>query len=490
MLMSLTDVYALLQIFLGLGLLCLMLMSGNLLFLAIARHVAPTRVYPTRSLSEAALPAVLVQLPLYNEGDLAQRLLEATAQLDWPRDRLYIQILDDSTDGSLIHSQQAVAWAKAQGLQVELLHRTKRHAYKAGALAEGLKRLPQVPYVAMFDADFMPPRDFLRRTVALLEADHALAFVQGRWVHANRPHNLLTRVQAMLLDGHFRVEQETRARLGLPLAFNGTCGMWRCSAIDSAGGWQGDTLSEDLDLSMRVHLAGWRAAYLHDLGVPGELPVSAQAWRTQQARWTKGFAQCTLKLAPTIWRSTWPGWHKLAVSLQMGQSLFFPLGLVCLLLSLPLLAAEAVLHPLLMMLGTVATLLGFAGTMGFLITGQRWRNDPSEPKEYQPVAMVALSLIFTSGLVLSNARAVLEALIGRPSEFVRTPKGQMQGARPRSGYPWKGVPELAVAVALISFILLEQAWSGLFMSIMISGLASVGTMQLLEARLNAAKPPR
>lgn len=465
------------QALLAVGLLGLLLMSGNLLLLALARWRAPPRPILAPALEDARLPSVLVQLPVYNEGELVGRLLAAVAALDWPRDRLHVQVLDDSTDGSLELSRQAVAAARRSGLSVTLHARPVRTGYKAGALAEGLLADADAPYVAILDADFVPPPDFLRRLVPVLEADSGLAFAQARWAHSNRRQGLLTRVQAVLLDGHFRIEQEARWRLGLPLAFNGTCGLWRRAAIEAAGGWQGDTLSEDLDLSLRAQLAGWRAAYLAEVAVPGELPASAAAWRTQQYRWTKGFAQCALKLLPRVWRARWPLWHKAAATLQVGQSLFFPLGLACLLLSLPLMTVDGPFRPALVALGLAATLFGLLGTIGFLIAGQRLDVTAPEERPAWPVAL--LSLVLTSGLALSNSRAVIEGLAGRRSEFVRTPKG----AKPRSAAGtrrWQGLAEIAVGVGLLGFLLAEQAWSGLFMMVGICGLLGFGVMQLVE----------
>ncbi|MEY6430803.1 glycosyltransferase [Thioalkalicoccus limnaeus] len=254
------------------GLVILGALSLNLIMLTAARLllVRDGAVRPLADAGVARTPDVLIQLPLYNEGELVDRVLTAVASLDWPREHLEVRVLDYSTDGSLALSCAAVEHWKGAGLSVELMHRTQRTAFKAGALAAGLDR-SDAPFVAIFDADFIPPADFLRRTVPILLGESRLALVQARWTHLNAEETLLTRVQAWLLDGHFRVEQVARARLGLPVPFNGTCGVWRRAAIEDAGGWQGDTLTEDLDLSLRAHLMGWRAAYLPELKVPGVL---------------------------------------------------------------------------------------------------------------------------------------------------------------------------------------------------------------------------
>jgi GT2 family glycosyltransferase len=457
------------------GLLALSLLSANLLGLAAARGLARPRPLERGLPDPCDLPAVLVQVPLYNEGDLVERIIAAVTALDWPRDRLEIQVLDDSTDGSWTHSASAVGAASAAGFRIELIRRVHRSGYKAGALAAGLAR-SDAHYVAIFDADFVPTPNFLRETVGVLAADPGLAYCQCRWEHANREASFLTRVQARLLDGHFRVEQEARFRLGLPAAFNGTCGLWRCAAIADAGGWHGDTLTEDLDLSLRAHLRGWRSAYLHDLAVPGSLPESARAWRSQQFRWTKGFVQCALKLLPPVWRSdVLPLWQKPVVSLQMLQPSAFLIGICCTLLGLPFIAGALIPGPELRVVAACTSVLGIAGTLGLLLTGARGAGRPRALRE--SVAAVFLS----TGLLLSNARAVAEALLGHRSEFVRTPKGP--GASAQTSLRMRcGVPELATGCGLLGFALHEQPSSAFYLTLVIGGLLTVGLMQVLDGR--------
>ncbi len=461
-----------LEILLATGLLALSVLSLNLALIAAARLLAPPRSALRAELDPDDLPRVLVQLPLYNEGELVRRILGAVSALDWPRDRLEIQVLDDSTDGSDRLSEQAAADLKARGFKVELLHRTRRTAFKAGALAAGLAR-SAAPYVAIFDADFIPPPDFLRRTVAVLEGGPGLAFVQARWAHLNASENLLTRTQARLLDGHFRVEQEARWRLGLPVPFNGTCGVWRRAAIFDAGGWQGDTLTEDLDLSMRARLRGWRAAYLLDLAVPGSLPVSASAWRAQQFRWTKGFAQCAVKLTPLVWRSTQlPLWQKLMVTLQMAQPLAFALGTLCTLLGLPFIAGAATAGAALKAAAVWASLAGTLGSLGFLAMGVTRETAPGAARE------IVGSLFLTTGLLISNARAGLEALLGHRSDFVRTPKTAAHRGKRRI----YGLIEVGAGLGLLAFALSEQPLAVFYLTLVIGGLLGLGLMQLFDGR--------
>ncbi|RNE93155.1 glycosyltransferase [Marichromatium sp. AB32] len=461
---------------LALTLVVLTLFSANLATLSLARLLAPRRALASAALDPERLPEVLVQLPLYNEGELIGPLLEHMAALDWPRERLHVQVLDDSTDDSLALSEQAVARARAAGLRVELIHRRERTAFKAGALAAGLE-CSEAPLVAIFDADFAPPPDFLRRTVAVLEADPGLAYVQTRWAHRNRDHSLLTRVQARLLDAHFRVEQEARWRLGLPVPFNGTGGVWRRAAIESAGGWHGDTLTEDLDLSLRAHLRGWRSAFLGALEVPAVLPTSTRAWRAQQFRWSKGFAQCFLKLAPMVWSSPrLAPWQKLLIGLELAQPLAFLLGSLCLLMGLPFIAGAAVGGALLGTVAITASVLGLVAPVGFLLLAGHGGGVRETARE------VAGALVLTSGLLLSNARAGAEALLGHRSEFVRTPKRRGgSGARRRQ---WRGgLPELAAGLALLGFVLLQQPVAVIYLLVVIGGLLGVGALQLRDALL-------
>jgi cellulose synthase/poly-beta-1,6-N-acetylglucosamine synthase-like glycosyltransferase len=465
------------ELLLTLGLILLAMSSLNLVALVLARLLMPARRLVTTRPTGEQLPRVLVQLPLFNEGDLVDRVLETVMALDWPKDRLQIQVLDDSTDDfSLLLSQRAVARLHREGVQIELLHRIKRAGFKAGALAAGLER-SDAEFVAIFDADFMPSPDFLRQTLGPLLAQPDLAYVQARWAHLNRDDSLLTRAQARLLDSHFQVEQEARWRLGLPVPFNGTCGVWRRRAIDDAGGWQGDTLTEDLDLSLRARLRGWRSGYMKDVPVPGALPISVRAWRTQQFRWTKGFAQCFVKLLPTIWASpALPRWQKLMISFQLGQPLAFLIGAACVVLGLPFIAGAAIPGEALSRVAIVTSMLGFAGSIGFLtLSGIRSGARATATEVFS-------ALFLTTGLLLSNARAGLEALLGYRSPFVRTPKGAVT-AGPRRMLRWpNGLLELSAGLGLLGFALMQQPVSVIYLVTVIGGLLGIGTLQFLDGR--------
>jgi cellulose synthase/poly-beta-1,6-N-acetylglucosamine synthase-like glycosyltransferase len=392
--------------------------------------------------------------------------------MDWPRDRLTIQLLDDGD--SHAHDELA-ANVRAQvpdDVNFHILRRGDRKGFKAGNLAFGLCH-SDAPFVAVLDADFVPPADFLRRTVPVLLADSGLAFVQARWGHANRTANWLTRVQGLLLDGHFAVEQEARFRAGLPLSFNGSAGVWNRTAIEQGGGWTGDTLTEDLDLSMRCMMEGWRGAMVSDLVVPGELPQTAAAWRAQQARWTKGHAQVARKLLPTIWSSALPLWKKTAMTLQMCQFAFYMLAFTSAAISLTLTTMGVIYYSSVVWLGWVVTFLGLASSIGYLWLGQRILQQ----HEKKLVRSLLLAVVFPSGLILSNTRATLEAFFSNRMDFNRTTRvGEIQ----KGG--WRGGPELIVGVLLPAIAFAEANWSALFFFFAVSGLVSIGAMGAIAPR--------
>ena len=399
----------------------------NALWLAW-RHRRQGGMQPSPSVpAPASWPAVTVQLPLYNEQYVVERLLDAAARLDYPGP-LEIQVLDDSTDETRTLTESRVAHWRAQGVAMSIVSRPMRDGYKAGALAHGLGSACG-RYVAVFDADFVPPADFLRRTVPLLEADQGLGLVQARWGHLNATASVLTRVQAMLLDTHFVVEQDVRSQTGLFMNFNGTAGLWRRACIEDAGGWHSDTLTEDLDLSYRAQLAGWRLRFVGDLEVAAEIPETAAAWRQQQHRWAKGTTETACKLARALWRAPLPLACKVQGVFHLGGFVVYPALLIVALLYAPLLVAQAsgvgpgelffaVLGLGLIPLGGV--LLAHASSQRALYTdwGARFC--------YEPVLLAA-----SIGIVASNAFGVMQALAGRRTPFTRTPK---MGQEAHAGY--------------------------------------------------------
>lgn len=461
-----------LQCLLALVLVALAFLSAQLVALGIVRQFRPQPRLRVPALPDEALPEVLVQLPVRDEGPLAVRVAAAAARLDWPLDKLRIQVLDDGNPNDHEQLKRAILSVIPDGVTVEVMRRGERTGFKAGNLAFGLTH-SEAPYVAIFDADFVPPTDFLKRTVPALVADSGLAFVQARWGHANRNRNWLTRVQGLLLDAHFAVEQEGRIRAGQTISFNGTAGVWRREAIDNGGGWTGDTLTEDLDLSIRCALKGWRTALVPDLEVPGELPETAAGWRAQQARWTKGHAQCAKKLLPAIWASELPAQRKFILSFQICQFAFYTLALMSAVISLTLMAMGVVYIQSVAILGLAVTAFGLSASLGYLYLGQVILGRESAP--YLARALL-LGIVFPSGLILANARATFEAFFGGEMVFTRTLRA---GERYVGG--WRGVPELVSGLLLPVFAFTEQAWSAPFFIFAVAGLVSIGAMGLTGA---------
>jgi cellulose synthase/poly-beta-1,6-N-acetylglucosamine synthase-like glycosyltransferase len=348
--------------------------------------------------ADEALPVVTVQLPIYNERYVVDRLIRAVCALDYPRDRLEIQVLDDSTDDTSERTARLVEQFASSGLDIRHIRRADRAGFKAGALAAGM-RTARGELLAIFDADFVPEPDFLERTIPLFQGDD-VGTVQCRWGHLDRDHNLLTRAQGLAIDGHFGIEQAGRCGAGYLLNFNGTAGVWRRAAIDDAGGWTADTLTEDLDLSYRAQLRGWRIEYLLDTVVPAEIPADLLAFKSQQRRWAKGSIQTARLQLGNVWRSALPAWVKLQALMHLTHYLVHPLML-----------AVALLAVLALMLGT-------GGPSTLYLTSQRALGRPL----LETLKTLPLLMVIGTGIAVSNTRAVLEALLGIPSPFVRTPK--------------------------------------------------------------------
>jgi hypothetical protein len=419
------------------------------------RHALPPPQAPGR------WPCVTVQLPIYNERYVVRRLLRSIAALDYPRDRLQVQILDDSTDGTAELTRRLAAVLRRRGFDVLHLARHHRRGFKAGALAAGLARA-RGDLVAVFDADFVPAPDFLRRMVPPL-LQPGVGVVQARWGHLNRESSWFTRLQAALLDGHFAIEQPARSWSGALLGFNGTCGVWRRRAIDAAGGWRSDTLTEDLDLSLRAQLAGWRVVYLDDVVVPGELPAHPDSFRAQQRRWTQGGVQVARKLLPRILAAP-----RLSPAVKLEAALHLT-SYAC----YPLLVLLAVLHVLVRALGgtgawngvlPVETPLLFIGTLpllGFYVAGLRAAAAPGGGLRHAGLSVLAMGL--GAGLAVANTRAVLAGLVAHDLHFERTPKwGGTTVRRLRGGYRAPGLQaallELGFLTGLLAGKSLSSGW--------------------------------
>lgn len=368
-------------------------------------------------LADDQLPYVTVQLPIYNELYVSKRVIEAACAMDYPRHLLEIQVLDDSTDETSKVIGRTVEALQASGINIVHLHRANRTGYKAGALADGLETAAG-EFIAIFDADFVPPTEFLRRTIPHFAASD-VAFVQARWGHLNREFSWLTRLQALAIDGHFLVEQAGRGLRGYWFNFNGTSGVWRKAAIVDAGGWTFDTLTEDLDLSYRAHLKGWRGEYLPDLVVPGELPAQLPGFRRQQHRWARGSMECAIRLLPQVWRADTSRAVKFQASIHL---LSYGIHLLLLLLTLiyPLVVLASLDLPgfsTLFGFGYLFALTSFAPGI-FFVAGQR----QSGRDWVREIPRIMAVTVFGSGLMVNTARAAIQILTTPNPEFERTAK--------------------------------------------------------------------
>lgn len=374
----------------------------------------------------ANLPAVTIQLPLYNERYVVERLIDEVSKMDYPKDLLQIQVLDDSTDDTHPFTEALVERYRALGFPIEYHHRTNRHGYKAGALQEGLQTATG-EFIAIFDADFVPPPDFLLRTIHHF-TDAKVGVVQTRWSYLNRNYNFLTEVEAMMLDGHFILEHGARSRAGLFFNFNGTAGIMRRVMIDDAGGWQHDTLTEDSDLSYRAQLRGWRFVYMPGLDCPSELPVEMHGFQVQQSRWAKGLTQVARKLVAKIWKAEIPLRVKIEAILHLTPNISYPLMIVVSALMLPVMIVRFYMGWWQMMLIDFPLIIAsFWSISAFYVIAYREVNPKSWKRAFLLLPMLMAVGI---GLTIINTRAVLEALFGVETSFVRTPKFAIEGATP------------------------------------------------------------
>jgi len=390
------------------------------------RHRRQALAAENRLLSEplppdCELPHVLVQIPTFNEGNLVCRIAAAIGELDWPTNRLHVQIIDDSTDGSVVFAEKAIIALRRRNIDATLIHRCNRKGFKAGALAAGL-RLSDHEFVAIFDADYLPPRDFLKCCIRPLLADAKLALVQARFDFLNANETFVTRIQQRLLDAHFAIEQATRSWSGQIMPFNGTCGIWRRAAIEDAGGWQGDTLTEDFDLSYRAQLLGWRASFLTSVTVPGELPATLEAWLPQQFRWRKGVAEVARKVLPLVLFSELSFNRKVTSALHLCAGLFGPMVGVC-----AVTGAVDLMLGLGITYGTTLLLVIFAlelmAAQSAILLGQRLVRGANVLTEFVKLQII---LCVFGYVHFATWRANFEVWFGFETIFVRTPKGRRQ----------------------------------------------------------------
>jgi cellulose synthase/poly-beta-1,6-N-acetylglucosamine synthase-like glycosyltransferase len=449
------------------------------------RDKAPGRALPPPPLRE--LPPVTIQLPIYNEMYVADRLIDAVCEMDYPRELLEIQVLDDSTDETREIAELAVRRHAARGFDICYLHRVDRTGFKAGALEAGLK-VAKGKFIAIFDADFIPSADFLMRTLPYFATDERVGMVQARWGHINHDYSLLTKIQSILLDAHFVLEHGGRNRAGCFFNFNGTAGVWRREAIDTAGGWQHDTLTEDLDLSYRAQLIGWRFVFLPDLVSPAEVPVEMTSFKSQQHRWAKGSIQTCIKLLPRILRSNQPLAVKAEAFFHLSANFNYLLMSLLSILMFPAMWVRYNMGWTEMLLIDVP--LFAAATLSvctFYIVSQRelypdWRSR----LKYVPFLM-SIGI----GLCVNNTRAVLEAVFGKQSDFARTPKYGIE----RDSDEWVGkkyhqslgvqpIIELALGLyftATVFYALINQIYGTLpFLMLFQIGFLYTGLLSILQ----------
>jgi cellulose synthase/poly-beta-1,6-N-acetylglucosamine synthase-like glycosyltransferase len=453
------------------------------------KHKDKRTTEPAQRFSE--LPRVTVQLPIFNEQFVVDRLLQAVCALDYPREKLDIQVLDDSTDATVAVASQLVEAYASKGFPVTYHHRTNRYGFKAGALAEGLLSA-KGEFVALFDADFVPPPDFLLKTIHHF-ADPKIGMVQTRWTHINRNYSFLTEVEAILLDGHFVLEHSGRARSNVFFNFNGTAGVWRRCAIDDAGGWEHDTLTEDTDLSYRAQLKGWKFIYLQDVECPAELPVEMTAFKTQQARWAKGLIQTSKKILPKVLKSDQPLHVKLEAWYHLTANLSYPLMVLLSVLLLPAMIIRFYQGWFQMLYIDLPLFMASTFSISsFYLVSQR----ELFPKTWlRALLYLPFLMALGIGLTVTNTRAVLEALRGKQSAFARTPKYRVETKKDkvragnyRRGLGWVPWVELLIggyfALTVYYAVINENFVTVPFLVLFVIGYWYTGLMSLLQGRFS------
>lgn len=413
------------------------------------------------------LPLVTIQLPVFNEMHVVDRLLESVSKLDYPQDKMQIQLLDDSTDETVEICRLGIERLVAQGFDAEHIHRTDRTGYKAGALENGTQ-FAKGEYLFILDADFVPNPDVLKETIHFF-SDDKIGMIQTRWGHLNRTFNVLTRIQAMFLDGHLELEQTARNRSGRFFTFNGTGGIWRKSCIADAGGWEHDTLTEDMDLSYRAQLKGWRFIFLNNVETPAELPVDMDGFKSQQHRWTKGSIQVCKKVLPSIWKSDVPLFIKLEATAHLTSN-FAYLLLICLCFLIYPNQHQPEFGPYTKYIVNIPIFFfASVSVIVFYVTAQKALRPDSWWKElpYLPL-LLALGI----GMSINNAKAVIEALFNHQSAFVRTPKYGISQEVKRVDWKkssYKAMKTLTPFIELLFgffflFVVVEAVWQGRYLS--------------------------
>lgn len=451
------------------------------------RHKKNATTDPPHRFDE--LPRVTVQLPIFNEQFVIDRLIEACSKLVYPRDRIEFQLLDDSTDETKDVAAAICERYQAQGMPIRYIHRTNRHGFKAGALDAGLK-VADGEFVAIFDADFVPPPDWLMQVIHHF-AEPEIGMVQTRWTHLNRDYSFLTQVEAILLDGHFILEHGGRSRSGVFFNFNGTAGMWRRSVIDEAGGWQHDTLTEDTDLSYRAQLKGWKFKYLQHVECPAELPIEMTAFKTQQARWAKGLIQTSKKILPGVFRSN-AGFHtKLEAWYHLTANLSYPLMIVLSVLLMPAMIIRFYQGWFQMLLIDFPLFMASTFSISsFYLVSQK---ELFPGRWYKTFLYLPFLMALGIGLTITNTKAVLEALLGIQTAFKRTPKYRVEkrGEKSKASKYRKRlgiVPWIELAIGCYFALTIWYSWTNEnyftipFLLLFVVGYWYTGLLSLLQGR--------
>ncbi|HYO98104.1 MAG TPA: glycosyltransferase [Polyangiaceae bacterium] len=444
----------------------------------------------TVEVADELLPHVTVQLPLYNEATVTRRLIEATGNLDYPADRLEIQVLDDSTDETVAIASNAVSALRARGIDAVYVRRPDRHGYKAGALDYGLSSA-KGELIAIFDADFVPQRSFLRDVAGHFQ-DPQIGMVQTRWGHLNRSASLLTRIQALMLDGHHLVENRARYATGCMFNFSGTGGIWRRRAIDDAGGWQHDTLTEDLDLSYRAQLAGWRFVYRADVLTPAELPEDMSAFRAQQYRWAKGTVQTARKLLGRVLRSELSFGKRVEAAFHMLPHFAYPMMVLLTLILLPALIFMPATDVRTLLLIDLPLCIGATGSLATFYSMAEVAQGRSA---WKAIKKLPVLIAVGAGLAPHLTSAVWDGLRSMSGEFVRTPKrGVLQG-RYRQGakLPWAEIAlGLVSAASVVASVETGHWFATPFAALFCAGYSYVAVLvvqeQVLGTRVALPQP--
>jgi cellulose synthase/poly-beta-1,6-N-acetylglucosamine synthase-like glycosyltransferase len=435
---------------------------------------------------ELKYPKVVTQLPMYNEKSVAVRVIDAVAAMDYPHSRHEIQVLDDSNDETISYVDEAVERHRKQGVNISVIRRTDRTGFKAGALQNGLE-YTDAEFVAIFDADFVPYSDFLRKAMAFFIDRPNLGLVQGRWTHLNKKASLITRGQAMGIDGHFMIEQAARCWNGLFMNFNGTAGVFRRKSIETCGGWQHDTLTEDMDLSYRMQIADWETEFVPDLEVPAEIPEDINAFKNQQFRWAKGSIQTAIKIIPMLVQKKVPAFKMIQAILHLTHYIVHPLMLVLALLTMPVLYyVKVTLPPVWFASMIFCMILAASGPSSMYMISQKSLGYSIRKQ----LMLIPAMMLIGTGLAVNNGKAVLEALFNMQSPFHRTPKKGENKSKSSGGYrPIKDITcvvEILLGIyCLISFKLFFGYTNFIvspFLMLYAAGFLFVGIISIIHFR--------